>query len=134
MPETLASLGEFGLIARLEALLAREGRAAPGLVLGLGDDAAAVRPAPGFDLLFTCDCLVAGRHYPPGLITPRELGRRAMAVNLSDIGAMGGQPLYALVHPLELLSGGLGAVPCPWLAPRGHHHSVNDCAFAQNAL
>ncbi|MBI5524125.1 MAG: thiamine-phosphate kinase [Desulfarculus sp.] len=97
MPDTLASLGEFGLIARLEALLAREGVAAPGVVLGLGDDTAILRPQPGQEMLITCDCLVAGRHYLPGVIGPRELGRRAMAVNLSDIAAMGGQPLHALV-------------------------------------
>lgn len=97
MPDTLASLGEFGLIARLEALLAREGVAAPGVVLGLGDDTAILHPQPGQETLITCDCLVAGRHFLPGVITPHELGRRAMAVNLSDIAAMGGQPLQALV-------------------------------------
>ena len=97
MPETLAGLGEFGLIARLEDLLGRQGRAAPGVVLGLGDDTAILRPQPGNELLVTCDTLVAGRHFLPGVIAPQELGRRAMAVNLSDIAAMGGQPLYALV-------------------------------------
>ncbi|MFH1033019.1 MAG: thiamine-phosphate kinase [Pseudomonadota bacterium] len=95
--DTLASLGEFGLIARLEALLAREGATTPGVVLGLGDDTAILSPQPGQELLVTCDSMVAGRHYLPEVITPRELGRRAMAVNLSDVAAMGGQPLYALV-------------------------------------
>jgi thiamine-monophosphate kinase len=97
MPETLAGLGEFGLIARLEDLLARRGVSAPGVVLGLGDDTAILSPQPGQELLVTCDTLVAGRHFLPRVITPHELGRRAMAVNLSDIAAMGGQPLYALV-------------------------------------
>jgi thiamine-monophosphate kinase len=41
--------------------------------------------------------MVEGRHYLPGRITPLDLGRRAMAVNISDIGAMGGEPRYALV-------------------------------------
>ncbi|CAO0823496.1 Thiamine-monophosphate kinase [Desulfarculales bacterium] len=97
MPETLAGLGEFGLIARLEELLARRGLTAPGVVLGLGDDTAILKLQPGQEFLVTCDTLVAGRHYLPGVITPHELGRRAMAVNLSDIAAMGGWPLYALV-------------------------------------
>lgn len=97
MPDSLASLGEFGLIARLEALLASEGVGAPGVVLSLGDDTAILAPQPGQQLLITCDALVAGRHYLPQIISPLELGRRAMAVNLSDIAAMGGQPLYALV-------------------------------------
>lgn len=97
MADTLASVGEFGLIARLERLLAAHGVAAPGLVLGLGDDTAAFQPQPGQQILLTCDVQVAGRHYLPQVISPRQLGRRCMAVNLSDIAAMGGQPLYALV-------------------------------------
>jgi thiamine-monophosphate kinase len=41
--------------------------------------------------------MVEGRHYLPEHITPLDVGRRAMALNVSDVGAMGGRPLYALV-------------------------------------
>jgi thiamine-monophosphate kinase len=97
MTETLAEVGEFGLISRIETLLSNEGVYAPGVILGLGDDTASFRPRQGYEVLITCDVLVEGRHYLPDHIRPLELGRRAMAVNVSDIGAMGGQPLYALV-------------------------------------
>ena len=65
--------------------------------MGIGDDTASFLPRPGYELLVTCDSLVEGRHYLPGHISPLDLGRRAMTVNISDIGAMGGRPLYALI-------------------------------------
>ncbi len=97
MPETLADVGEFGLIDRLNNLVQREGVQAPRLSLGIGDDAACFRPHDGYELLITCDCVVEGRHYLPDHIVPKDLGRRTMALNISDIGAMGGRPLYALI-------------------------------------
>jgi thiamine-monophosphate kinase len=97
MPETLADVGEFGLIDRINKLVQREGVKAPRLSLGIGDDAACFRPQDGYELLITCDCVVEGRHYLPKHIDPQDLGRRSMALNISDIGAMGGQPLYALI-------------------------------------
>lgn len=97
MPETLADLGEFGLIDRLDELIGREGAQAPRVSLGIGDDAACFRPQDGYELLVTCDCMVEGRHWLPAHIVPHDLGRRAMALNISDIGAMGGSPLYALI-------------------------------------
>lgn len=97
MPETLADLGEFGLIDRLNSLVRREGVQAVGVILGIGDDAACFKAREGHELLITCDCMVEGRHYLPDRIIPHDLGRRAMALNISDIGAMGGRPLYALI-------------------------------------
>ena len=97
MPETLADLGEFGLINRLNKLVRRMGVQAPRISLGIGDDAACFRAQDRYELLITCDCLVEGRHYLPDHIVPKDLGRRAMALNISDIGAMGGRPLYALI-------------------------------------
>jgi thiamine-monophosphate kinase len=67
------------------------------VTLGIGDDTASFLPRPGYELLVTCDCLVEGRHYLTGRIDPLDLGRRAMTLNISDIGAMGGKPLYALI-------------------------------------
>ena len=87
-------LGEFGLIARLTAGL----RASPpDVVVGIGDDAAAVRPSPGKLLLATCDCQVEGAHFVLAAAHPGLLGRKSLAVNLSDIAAMGGLPRFALV-------------------------------------
>jgi thiamine-monophosphate kinase len=97
MPKTIADIGEFGLIHRIHEFLKKEGVQAPELKVGIGDDTASFTPRHGFEQLVTCDCLVEGRHYLPDYITPQELGRRAMVMNLSDIGAMGGHPLYALV-------------------------------------
>lgn len=97
MPKTLGDVGEFGLIHRIHNLLKKEGVKTPGVTLGIGDDTASIRPRSGYELLVTCDCLVDGQHFLLDRITPLDLGRRAMVVNMSDIGAMGGQPLYALV-------------------------------------
>lgn len=98
MAERLKDVGEFGLIRRIRELLKKEGAAQPaGLSVGVGDDAAAFKPRPGYEILVTCDCAVEGRHYPAQHVRPREAGRRSMVLNISDIGAMGGLPLYALV-------------------------------------
>ena len=90
---TVGELGEFALIDRIRRALGD----ARGVALGIGDDAAAVRPSPGKLLLATCDIQVEGRHFIKARIGPEQLGRRAAAVNLSDVAAMGGRPAYALV-------------------------------------
>ena len=97
MSETLAEIGEFGLIDRIDKIVRRQGIQTAALNLGIGDDCASFRPRAGFEVLVTCDCIVEGRHYLPDHITPLDLGRRSMTLNISDIGAMGGTPLYALV-------------------------------------
>jgi thiamine-monophosphate kinase len=97
MSETLSDIGEFGLIDRIQDLLQKEGLSPPDISIGIGDDTAAFRARAGYELLVTCDAMVEGRHYLPEHISPLDLGRRAMALNISDIGAMGGRPLYALV-------------------------------------
>jgi thiamine-monophosphate kinase len=97
MSKTLSDIGEFGIIDRILMLIQEEGVKTPGVTLGIGDDAAAIKPRVGYEVLVTCDCLIEGRHYLPDSINSVDLGRRAMAVNISDIGAMGGLPLYSLV-------------------------------------
>jgi thiamine-monophosphate kinase len=77
--------------------------------LGIGDDAALLRPAPGSDLVQTTDALVEHVHFLPGS-PARSLGHRALAVNLSDLAAMGASPAWAL------LSLTLPAVDERWLA------------------
>ncbi len=97
MVEKLGDIGEFGLIRRINDLLKREGLQSERVTLGIGDDTASFLPRPGYEILVTCDCAVEGRHYLSRYTSPLDLGRRAMTLNISDIGAMGGRPLYALV-------------------------------------
>jgi thiamine-monophosphate kinase len=67
-----------------------------GISLGVGDDAAAVKVSPECLLLATTDSQVEGVHFTKGLISASDLGRRAVAVSVSDIGAMGGVPRFFL--------------------------------------
>jgi thiamine-monophosphate kinase len=92
---TISEFGEFSLIDRLEEILPRAERS--DLLVGIGDDCAVVKIEPDRALLLTCDIQVQDRHFQLENISSYQLGRRALAVNLSDIAAMGGQPLYALV-------------------------------------
>ncbi len=97
MPERVMDIGEFGLIRRIGDLVNKEGIRSGRVTLGIGDDTACFLPRPGYEILVTCDSVVEGRHYLPGKISPLDLGRRAMTLNISDIGAMGGRPLFALI-------------------------------------
>ena len=97
MMETLASIGEFGLIRRIRRILETEGVEGAGVIAGAGDDTAVFAPRAGYDLLVTCDAMVEGRHYLAGTMEPIDVGRRAMVMNISDIGAMGGWPRWAVV-------------------------------------
>lgn len=90
----LHDIGEFGLIERISSGTVNNPE---GLVAGIGDDAAVLKTPGDKNLLVTCDMLVEGVHFLPKRITPYQLGRKALAVNLSDIAAMGGIPRHALV-------------------------------------
>jgi thiamine-monophosphate kinase len=100
----LRDLGEFGLIDRIERAVRRLG-AAPGVVIGVGDDAAVLRPKPREDVVVTTDALVEGVHFRWDTQGPRNIGRRALVANLSDLAAMGARPLgftCALAAPPSL--------------------------------
>jgi thiamine-monophosphate kinase len=85
-------MNEVALIEKLRRLAQR----GPQITLGIGDDCAIYRPRPGQDLLFKVDPVIEDVHFrrdqPPAII-----GQRALARNLSDIAAMGGQPHFCLV-------------------------------------
>ena len=87
----LETLGEFGWIERIaKTLETREG-----VMLGIGDDAA-ILDALSHPVV-TCDALVEDVHFRRDWISPRALGRKSLAVNVSDIAAMGGLPVAAFV-------------------------------------
>ena len=92
----VSELGEFALIDRLTARL--PGR--PDVLVAAGDDAAVLTPVENSLLVVTCDAQVEGRHFLPHIATPEEIGHKALAVNLSDIAAMGATPAWALVSLL----------------------------------
>ena len=82
--------GEFALIARH---FQRAHAPLPDAVaLGVGDDCALLNPSPGHQIAVSSDMLVVGRHFFPG-VAPAALGHKALAVNLSDLAAMGARPL-----------------------------------------
>jgi thiamine-monophosphate kinase len=90
-PATLPD--EFALIARLVADLPHRRRT----ILGPGDDCAIVARGAS-SILFTIDSMVEGVHFKLGWGTPEQLGARALAVNLSDVAAMGGVPTACVVN------------------------------------
>lgn len=87
------SLGEFELIERY---LSRLGAGRDDVALGVGDDAALLRPPSGLELAWSTDTIVAGVHFPADL-PPEDVGYRSLAVNLSDLAAMGAEPAWALL-------------------------------------
>jgi thiamine-monophosphate kinase len=87
----LSAIGERALLRHLRARIPR----GEGVVVGVGDDAAAVETGPL--TLVTTDCLVEGVHFRREWSPPALLGRKALSVNLSDVAAMAGRPRYATV-------------------------------------
>lgn len=91
------ALGEFELIERYFRRPAEARCRSRGDVpLGIGDDAAVLAPPPGRHLVAALDTLVEGQHFVPGS-PPESIAHRALAVNLSDLAAMGAQPAWFLL-------------------------------------
>lgn len=86
-------MGEFDLI--YQQLAPRAGQAAD-VILGIGDDAALMQPAVGQRLVAAMDTLVSGRHFPADQ-PAEDIGWKTLAVNLSDLAAMGARPRWALL-------------------------------------
>jgi thiamine-monophosphate kinase len=91
LSSTLGEIGEKGLLRHIHGRVP----SAPGVLVGLGDDAAAVEIGPS--ALLTTDSLVEGVHFHRDSAPARLLGRKALTVNLSDVAAMGGIGRYATV-------------------------------------
>jgi thiamine-monophosphate kinase len=85
------ALGEFDLIRRF---FTGQSVRRPETILGVGDDCALLRCPGGWELAITVDTLVAGVHFLPE-VDPESLGHKALAVNLSDLAAMGAEPGWA---------------------------------------
>ncbi|GAB3627197.1 Thiamine-monophosphate kinase [Pandoraea terrae] len=110
MPVPTPALSEFSLIERFFAHATRPGEH---VALGIGDDCALLRPPAGEQLAISTDMLVEGRHFFPN-VDPRALGHKTLAVNLSDLAAMGAKPLgFTLALALP------DSDPA-WLAPFAH--------------
>ncbi len=85
--------GEFDLIARIKARAALANGSRDDVMLGVGDDAALLRSRAGELLVVATDTLNDGVHFPAGTL-PNDLGWKSLAVNLSDLAAMGAQPAW----------------------------------------
>lgn len=85
---------EFTLIKKIKSQMKINDES---LIKGIGDDAAVVKKDKNTYFLYTCDSLVSGVHFLEAYSSPYAIGRKATAVNLSDIAAMGGTPKYMLV-------------------------------------
>ena len=89
-------MNELDLVAKIRRLAALGLPKSPQITLGIGDDCAIYRPRRGEELLFTSDQTIEGVHFRRTL-PAKVVGQRALARNLSDIAAMGGEPRFCLV-------------------------------------
>src|SRR5438093_12502669 len=117
---TVAELGERALIARITARLPL----APWVLVGPGDDAAVVEPEPRMAEVLTTDAFVEGVHFDRRFCPPDAIGHKALAVNLSDLAAMGAAPraaLLSLILPDDLPVGDVDALLDGMLALAARH-------------
>jgi len=91
--KTLHDVGEFGLISQI----AKDAPVERGVVKGIGDDAAVLDIGTEEYQLFTTDMLVEGIHFLRTMMSPSDIGHKALGCSISDIAAMGGIPTYAVV-------------------------------------
>lgn len=104
---TVSDLGEHALLARVLARLPRPGAQ---ILVGPGDDAAVIAPGRNLRLVVTTDALVEEVHFSTAWSRPIDIGYKALAVNLSDLAAMGAAPAWALLSlalPASMLVAGV---------------------------
>jgi thiamine-monophosphate kinase len=135
-PQNLSGLGEFGLISRIAARVG----AGVGVITGIGDDAAVTALTPGMQLLTSTDMLLEGVHFRHDWHDPFRLGRKSLAVSISDIAAMGGIPRWALLSlaiPADCSLVVLDGFTCGFLAMAAEHGVVligGDTCASQSGL
>ena len=100
---------ETEIVARIRKL-AEAGYQGRAIVKGVGDDCAILRPTANEDLVFTSDMLLEGRHFTRRTHSPADIGHKALARCLSDLAAMGAEPVFCLVS-LAIPAGLAG----PWV-------------------
>jgi thiamine-monophosphate kinase len=106
----MSMLSEFDLIAQFFTRPLPHDHQSNRVALGIGDDCALITPSAGMQLAISCDMLVEGRHFFSNA-DPEKLGHKSLAVNLSDLAAMGAKPL-AFTLALALPDANAA-----WLAP-----------------
>jgi thiamine-monophosphate kinase len=90
----LSEAGEFGVLGRIRKLCPAPGER---IVIGIGDDAALIQSRPGYSTMLTTDALAEKIHFDLRYVPLEALGWKSLAVNLSDVAAMGGRPVCCLV-------------------------------------
>jgi thiamine-monophosphate kinase len=94
----ISDIGEFGLIDRIAGIFdTNSSDVNSDIRIGIGDDAAAIKKDEGMLSLATSDMLLEGIHFDLRYTSPNQLGEKALAVNVSDIAAMGGTPRWFLL-------------------------------------
>ncbi len=118
---TVADLGEHALIERIRTASAAR---PPWVTIGLGDDAAVVEPARNRSEVITTDAFVEGVHFDRAYVPPGAIGHKALAVNLSDLAAMGAEPraaLLSLLLPPAMAASDFDAMMAGWFALASVH-------------
>lgn len=86
-------IDEFSLIRKISQKISINSK---NVIKGIGDDCAVIKATSGKYLMITCDCQVEGVHFLKNK-SPEDVGRKAIAVNVSDIASMGGKPTFCLI-------------------------------------
>jgi thiamine-monophosphate kinase len=97
MDDRRMTVGEVGERAIIERIRSRIPPPPPWVIVGIGDDAAVIEPERNMLEVITTDALVEGVHFDHALVAPADIGHKALAVNLSDLAAMGAAPRAALL-------------------------------------
>lgn len=123
-PTDADTVGDIGETALIERIRARVPAAPDRVTVGIGDDAAVVEPQRGTLDVLTTDTLVEGVHFDQAFVSPADLGHKTLAVNLSDLAAMGAAPrlaLLSLVLPGAMTANALDAMVEGMLALADQH-------------
>ncbi|HIC15937.1 MAG TPA: hypothetical protein EYO83_12450, partial [Gemmatimonadetes bacterium] len=118
----VAELGEYRLLERIRA---RVPPPPSWVMIGIGDDGAVIEPARGRLDVVTTDAMVEGVHFDRAFGTPADLGYKALAINLSDLAAMGAEPrvgVLSLFLPPDLTLNDLDHLLDGLLGLAGQHH------------